>query len=863
MAPSGVHTLIEAIKKGLPDVLVKRKLNFITIHYLYICGMIIFWSAMFYAVGGVPYIDSLFFTSGGCTQSGLNTIDVNKIKTGQQVILYFLAMMCNPIAIHTSVVFIRLYWFEKRFKDVVREARQLRRTRSKSRHRRGSFASEDPEAGRADTSVRGRAIQLLRNTGHRPEGRAIQLATSNAQEQGKPIESSETSQDHHSETSEKPQQRRSNSMDDIRLPQQMSADQHIRFLENQRNPQDSTTLRIPSPREFDRGGRVQSVDEGSDELGRQVTRPRVDESSPEVTGALRVAHHITFNEPDIPAHQRNAARAATLPRVETAKASTVDPRTYDDDPMLRARSHTRTGTGFLRTNTARTLEPAPYLSWQPTVARNSFFVNLTEEQREELGGIEYRALKTLALILLGYFFLFHLFGIVCLTPWIYTTSYSSVVTSVGQGRAWWGIFTAGSAFNDLGFTLTPDSMISFQSASFPMLIMTYLIIIGNTGFPCMLRFVIWALSKCVPVGSGLWEELQFLLDHPRRCFTLLFPRAATWWLFAILVILNGLDLIFFIILDLNDETVTDLHPWIRVVVGIFQAASTRTAGFAAVNLAELHPGIQVSYLIMMYISVFPIAISMRRTNVYEEKSLGIYASTNDQDGDAEDPSYVGAHLRKQLSFDLWYVFLGLFIISIVEGARLENTNEYAFTIFSCLFEIISAYGTVGLSLGYPTVNASFSSQFKTLSKLVIIAMQIRGRHRGLPYELDRAILLPSESLHRKEAQEGEKLLQRRRSELSHYDTQAAASRQGPNGALASTTSYNHNFDGNDDHVSEAGTGPRQRRLTNKSIASSTGSQGEKQRSHPLHKGLGAAMFKAAGAENAIEEEADHMTSSLR
>ena len=38
----------------------------------------------------------------------------------------------------------------------------------------------------------------------------------------------------------------------------------------------------------------------------------------------------------------------------------------------------------------------PYLSWTPTIGRNSAFVDLTEEQREELGGIEYRALKTLA-----------------------------------------------------------------------------------------------------------------------------------------------------------------------------------------------------------------------------------------------------------------------------------------------------------------------------------------------------------------------------------------------------------------------------------------------------------------------------------
>lgn len=367
------------------------------------------------------------------------------------------------------------------------------------------------------------------------------------------------------------------------------------------------------------------------------------------------------------------------------------------------------------------------------------------------------------------------------------------------------------------------------------------------------------MSKCVAVGSGLWEELQFLLDHPRRCFTLLFPRAATWWLFAILVILNGVDLIFFIILDINDETVKALSPGIRVLVGAFQAASTRTAGFAAVNLADLHPAVQVSYLIMMYISVFPIAISMRRTNVYEEKSLGIYASAEDDDGDDEsNPSYVGAHLRKQLSFDLWYVFLGLFIICIVEGSRLENTNEYAFTIFSVLFEIVSAYGTVGLSLGYPTVNASFSSQFHTLSKLVIIAMQIRGRHRGLPYDLDRAILLPSESLQRKEAHEGEKLLQRRRTNMSHLTSYGDA-HAGPEGALASATSYrsNHTNPPYKEGDEEASDGIRQR-FTNRSATGPAESLREGHKPSVLSRGLGNTMFKVAEVPSEIKEEVESM-----
>lgn len=340
-----------------------------------------------------------------------------------------------------------------------------------------------------------------------------------------------------------------------------------------------------------------------------------------------------------------------------------------------------------------------------------------------------------------------------------------------------GIFTPASLFNDLGFTLTPDSMISFQTATVPLLVGAFLIIIGNTGFPCMLRFVIWVSSFFVPHDSGVWEELKFLLDHPRRCFTLLFPSKATWWLFWILVVLNGVDTIFFIILDLKDPAVTSINPGgYRFLNGLFQAASTRTAGFASVNLADLHPGIQVSYLIMMYISVFPIAISVRRTNVYEEKSLGIYGSSKEEEEDENEPSYVGAHLRRQLSFDLWYIFLGLFIIAIAEGNKIQDTNAYAFTMFAVLFEIVSAYGTVGLSLGYPNVNTSFSGQFTVISKLVIIAMQIRGRHRGLPYELDRAILLPSESLHRKEDEDANKRMrERRNSSITNIGTADYAS----------------------------------------------------------------------------------------
>lgn len=169
-------------------------------------------------------------------------------------------------------------------------------------------------------------------------------------------------------------------------------------------------------------------------------------------------------------------------------------------------------------------------------------------------------------------------------------------------------------------------------------------------------------------------------------------------------------------------------------------------------------------MVMMYISVFPIAISVRRTNVYEEKSLGVYSSNDlDEQVSQTDLSYVGSHLRRQLSFDLWYIVLGFFIINIAEGSKIM-ANE--FSMFAILFEVVSAYGTVGMSLGYPSVNASLCSQFSVVGKLVLIAMMIRGRHRGLPYGLDRAILLPSESLNAREAADADARMARLQSHTS-------------------------------------------------------------------------------------------------
>jgi Trk-type K+ transport system membrane component len=89
--------------------------------------------------------------------------------------------------------------------------------------------------------------------------------------------------------------------------------------------------------------------------------------------------------------------------------------------------------------------------------------------------------------------------------------------------------------------------------------------------------------------------------------------------------------------------------------------------------------------------------------------------------------------------------LAWFLICIVERGKIVDGQE-GFTIFAILFEVTSAYGTVGLSTGVPYDSYSLSGAFQSLSKVIMLAVMLRGRHRGLPLAIDRSILLPGEDL---------------------------------------------------------------------------------------------------------------------
>jgi Trk-type K+ transport system membrane component len=313
---------------------------------------------------------------------------------------------------------------------------------------------------------------------------------------------------------------------------------------------------------------------------------------------------------------------------------------------------------------------------------------------------------------------------------------------------WFGAFNAISAFNNSGMSLLDANMVPFQTSIYMLLTMGGLILAGNTCYPIILRLIIWTLLKLMPAGER-WEAdrqtLEFLLRHPRRCYTNLFPARHTWWLLCSVICLNGIDWAAFEVLNVSFDNlvgkelvlttsqigngaITDLPGGFEVIDGLFQAFAVRSGGFYVVPISTVRISLQILYVVMMYISVYPVVITMRNSNVYEERSLGIYADDSEFNSDSVTSTteesngnffgrvgnqfartvgsaaaglgfggyggtgtsgasgetrtrFVQQQFRAQLAHDIWWIVLAVFLIMIVEGSQFDR-DPATFSVFN-------------------------------------------------------------------------------------------------------------------------------------------------------------------------------------
>ncbi|GAM82999.1 hypothetical protein ANO11243_009850 [Dothideomycetidae sp. 11243] len=397
-----------------------------------------------------------------------------------------------------------------------------------------------------------------------------------------------------------------------------------------------------------------------------------------------------------------------------------------------------------------------YLSFEPTLDSKARIRNLNHQDYQELGGVEFRALGLLCWILPLYTAFWICTSLVLLAT--YASAHGAVADTIRTSQpgnlspAWWGVFASASSYTNCGLDLLNSSMIPFRSNWLILIVTGAAIVAGNTFYPIFLRVFVWLLTLVFPADSKIHHSLSFLLHHPRRCYLWLFDRKTTLTLTAVQFGLIFTEWVLFEILNINQSAVWDIPRGPRIMDGLYQSLGPRSSGYYIVSITDIAPALQLIYMVVMYLSVFPLIVSLRSSNVYEERSVGlqadIYQGNKQQDNDKEKQTpkvSTGSHVRNQLAYDLWWIMLSWTLICVIEEPSL-NTDAPGFNNFAILFEVVSAYGNCGLTLGVPYDSFALSGAFHTLSKLILITVMLRGRHRILLMAIDRSILVPGQRL---------------------------------------------------------------------------------------------------------------------
>lgn len=108
-----------------------------------------------------------------------------------------------------------------------------------------------------------------------------------------------------------------------------------------------------------------------------------------------------------------------------------------------------------------------YFMSKGLVSRNSQFHGLSDAERERLGGVEYRAVSFLTVVVLLYWASFLLLGIAGVGGWL-ENNHPDIPRRNGLSPFWTGAFFAVSAFVNSGMSLLDANMTALQTRYEPV-----------------------------------------------------------------------------------------------------------------------------------------------------------------------------------------------------------------------------------------------------------------------------------------------------------------------------------------------------------------------------------------------------------
>jgi len=253
-----------------------------------------------------------------------------------------------------------------------------------------------------------------------------------------------------------------------------------------------------------------------------------------------------------------------------------------------------------------------------------------------------------------------------------------------------GFFHAISAFNNAGFDLLPfgNSYYVYRGDVLFNVVTMCLIIIGGLGF-----IVIYDV-----ITKKNWHKLSI---HSKIVIKT-----------SLLLIVFGT--FFFKILE--GKNITFLQA-------LFNSVAARTAGFATIDMNTLSSASLIIMMILMYIGASPASTGggIKTTTFYiVAKHIISFARGKEPltyKRKIADNSIIKAYILIIVS--AFVIVVSTMAISIIEAAHKDNARDFGYLV-KILFEVISAFGTVGDSMG-------ITASLEPFSKFIIACVMFFGR----------------------------------------------------------------------------------------------------------------------------------------
>jgi len=268
--------------------------------------------------------------------------------------------------------------------------------------------------------------------------------------------------------------------------------------------------------------------------------------------------------------------------------------------------------------------------------------------------------------------------------------------------AYRAIFHSVSAFCNAGFSLNKDSFVSFQGDLYVNLVMMSLIILGGIGFVVLMELrdaFILRRRK----GSTLSLHTKLVLVTS-VCLVL-----GGWALFEIFEWSNSL----------SGKPVMN-----KILTGLFQSVTPRTAGFNTISIGALSNPTLLLLMILMFIGAAPASTGggIKVTTFGVMIGLALARFRGSDDVNMFSKRVRSEVVRRALAiFTAALLVLAIFMMLVLIaqfGFASRSQTEGGF--LQVLFEVTSAFGTVGLSTG-------ITPQLSTLARIFVTVLMLVGR----------------------------------------------------------------------------------------------------------------------------------------